>query len=933
MQIDLKKFERTTPYASELYGVYQPMLGWISESIRSRIDDGERAVRSRYLDRLLPAFRAKYDYKPTGDPREAEFAIHLAVPAASTRGPINGALNSVIGTRVQTMIQQQGQDDPAAWNEFTAPDFLQGLLGQIRDDVLTEYWARAQQSGRVMVDVRGGGDQLLTSILARESQVAGLLAYLHTSGTPESVMSLLQTKLAGPAISELSWLFEQLDPAVSDLAHAVVAPIGLVHLFRQYFFEFDSFLGPPVQHVWLSPGGTVELVEVSTRKTLIEQTVEQSMQTTQSAETTTTNQDELSDAVTQENSSDTKLGVSTSASLGYNAAFISASGNISASLNLDSNQKQAREQTHKNMRQQTEKLSSEIRKSYKSTFRTVTETIDVTSKRYVLQNTTDHLVNYELRRKMRQVGVQVQDYGTQLCWQTFIDEPGDELGVSLLVHVAQPADLSNLKEPDKPPQPDPMISAQPLTVNVSWPDDDDNTYYGFVVRGQPIKVVAPKPGYIYAGAQVTRVSGEDMGWGIRPANPGDTTIDFSDGTRTLGPPDVDQIDVGDGKNTETSINTLWLGFQTAPGGYSWDNSWDASLQVTLYFHPAQAALKAVNDDYNARMKDYSDAKSRVLQETLFKEAADRVRAASNVRPRPFDHLRDEERTVVYRCLIRQLLAVAGVKNEDPRIRHVFSELVESLFDVEKMLYFVAPEWWMPRPQPSSHTSPQDVGLTGADRDTFNALDVVSWGGAKAVRPDNYYVTEDSVPAKLGSSLGWVLQLDGDNLRNAFLNAPWVKAVVPIREARELRAIEWLSSDSVEGSNGLNALYVTDSNDERNQIVAILKAHAWDDPGLDAYYQALQAADITILDALRCLILRIQAQQEAAAVVVKDPADQTIGYLPTDMVYEHGFDPLVGGFKAVTQQPFEIFDQWIEVLPTDQIVPVEVTYDPKTGMQA
>jgi hypothetical protein len=29
---------------------------------------------------------------------------------------------------------------------------------------------------------------------------------------------------------------------------------------------------------------------------------------------------------------------------------------------------------------------------------------------------------------------------------------------------------------------------------------------------------------------------------------------------------------------------------------------------------------------------------------------------------------------------------------------------------------------------------------------------------------------------------------------------------------------------------------------------------------------------------------------------------------------------------------EVFDQWIEVLPTDQVVPVEVKYDPKTGRQ-
>jgi hypothetical protein len=50
----------------------------------------------------------------------------------------------------------------------------------------------------------------------------------------------------------------------------------------------------------------------------------------------------------------------------------------------------------------------------------------------------------------------------------------------------------------------------------------------------------------------------------------------------------------------------------------------------------------------------------------------------------------------------------------------------------------------------------------------------------------------------------------------------------------------------------------------------------------------------------------------------------------DQVYEHGFDPLVGGFKIPPTKDYEIFDQWLEVVPTDQIVPVAVEYDPKTG---
>ena len=44
-------------------------------------------------------------------------------------------------------------------------------------------------------------------------------------------------------------------------------------------------------------------------------------------------------------------------------------------------------------------------------------------------------------------------------------------------------------------------------------------------------------------------------------------------------------------------------------------------------------------------------------------------------------------------------------------------------------------------------------------------------------------------------------------------------------------------------------------------------------------------------------------------------------LATETVFENGFDPLEGGFRA-TGTPYEIFDQWIEVLPTDQVVAVE-----------
>ena len=45
---------------------------------------------------------------------------------------------------------------------------------------------------------------------------------------------------------------------------------------------------------------------------------------------------------------------------------------------------------------------------------------------------------------MRQVGVQIQDIGSYLCWETFVDEPGADLGLANLVNIAKPADLAPL---------------------------------------------------------------------------------------------------------------------------------------------------------------------------------------------------------------------------------------------------------------------------------------------------------------------------------------------------------------------------------------------------------------------------------------------------------------------------------------------------------
>ncbi|MEU1167127.1 hypothetical protein ABZ372_45275, partial [Streptomyces sp. NPDC005921] len=97
----------------------------------------------------------------------------------------------------------------------------------------------------------------------------------------------------------------------------ILSPVGLVNLFREYFFEFDTFLGTPVGHLWLSPGGTVEVVETSTRRTLVERTAEQSETSTHKTEEELTDQTDLADAVKESNANETSLGVTSNASANY----------------------------------------------------------------------------------------------------------------------------------------------------------------------------------------------------------------------------------------------------------------------------------------------------------------------------------------------------------------------------------------------------------------------------------------------------------------------------------------------------------------------------------------------------------------------------------------------------------------------------------------
>jgi hypothetical protein len=707
------------------------------------------------------------------------------------------------------------------------------------------------------------------------------------------------------AIGNLEAIVAALDPNRSELARTVMSPVGLVHLFRQYFFELDSFLGPAVEHLWLSPGGRVKLVEVSTVKTTTERLTEIGGESLFRTERRIVVDDEISEAVRRQNESSTRFGVSvnTEASFSLGSIFTSEIG-AGTSYDLAETMQEAREALHKATRQQTEFLASEMKRTFRASFRTTTEETDSRSRSYTISNTGTELVNYELRRKMRQVAVQMQDHGTYLCWQTYVDRPGDELGIANLVHISVPNDMPPPVHPDLPPDPVPY-RGETLKLHYRWPLGDPTSGIGFQgVDPEHLRdVVAcefpviPAAGFRLDRVELKILSGLQWAYQWRPVGGSE---------RPVGP--------GAGESTPTAIQL-----------YHPPNIWDDGIyrqpltdehpewdfELTPMFVPSNWLLDKVAEEAAAKWKEANQARELEYKQKLYAAIKERVKLASHVERRPFTELRDEERIIVYRNLIRQLMNESGVAGASAHLQHLFAEVVQSMFDVDKMLYFVAPEWWAPR----NRTAGQEVFRPGVDAAEFTTYSTVRWGGGESTRDDNYLITQDSAPAPLGSSLGWVIQLDGDNLRNAFLNAPWVKAIVPIRPGKEARALDWLKGAQVEGTDGLDGALDAPA-DELDRIRSEL--------GLS------EGATVTIGQALEALTKRLAERHATARARATDQTGAELDHVPLDHVYEHGFEPLQGGFRITPAEDFEVFDQWVEVVPTDQIVPVEVSYDPHTG---
>ena len=219
-------------------------------------------------------------------------------------------------------------------------------------------------------------------------------------------------------------------------------------------------------------------------------------------------------------------------------------------------------------------------------------------------------------------------------------------------------------------------------------------------------------------------------------------------------------DVQWGPGWDQNTNTFTKHIAIMPG-----DSLSVSITYTYSWDPSQQVL----DEWEALRQQAVAKLTQDLLNEQFEREKTLITERSKIKQRPANDLRREERFEVMNRMISHLFA-RGEDPSDPTPLEI--EYFHRYFSIEGMFVYLHSSWWKPRYSPVA---------TGLERPA-------------------YEITAESEPAPMGSSLGWMIQLDGDTRRNGFINSPWVRVCLPIQPGREREAILWLAKH-IEGEFG------------------------------------------------------------------------------------------------------------------------------------
>ena len=266
---DLTSYKGVLPSASEMFGIYQPLLGWKSMRMQHRIDHGVRSRLGEVLGRLTGSIQPNY----TARFAAADCTLSVEGIGAGTFTAVP-SFAGVIATQIASELPPRDQYKPEVWSKFASAKFLDTVLKERVAPAAVDRYRQLCSIRAANRAYQGGAhaEVVVRALLDRESRTAGLLQSLAKNGHFGVLEQMFygqedKKKAMWDLLAHIEDPFTTIDPS-HDLSRVGLSPVGIAHLFREYFFELDTFLGTPVGHVWLAPGATVELIEIQTRRRL-----------------------------------------------------------------------------------------------------------------------------------------------------------------------------------------------------------------------------------------------------------------------------------------------------------------------------------------------------------------------------------------------------------------------------------------------------------------------------------------------------------------------------------------------------------------------------------------------------------------------------------------------------------------------------------------
>ena len=114
---ELTSYAGVLPYASELFGVYQPLLGWKSKRSQERFDTGFKNDRRYLMDKFARQFSGLVDVTFNADNQ-----VDIQIAPGVTQGGRLRAYDSLVLQKIAEALPAYQDLKDADWRKAINPD-------------------------------------------------------------------------------------------------------------------------------------------------------------------------------------------------------------------------------------------------------------------------------------------------------------------------------------------------------------------------------------------------------------------------------------------------------------------------------------------------------------------------------------------------------------------------------------------------------------------------------------------------------------------------------------------------------------------------------------------------------------------------------------------------------------------------------------------